>query len=87
MGEYSTEMIDRMTKKEQERSDPTSQATRLATSYANIVRTASSTTNVNRTSTYAERVEKFDYTSSEKERERMLIQFRVTKSYYSRQFY
>ena len=78
MDERMTEFNDRMTKLEQGRITPTSQEPSLAPSYANIVGTASSSTNVIQTPPPAERLEKLEYISSEDERRRKLFQVKVT---------
>ena len=62
----------------QGRNKPTSQVPSLAPSYADIVRTASPKTNVIQRPPPAERVEKLELSSSEKERRRKILRVRVT---------
>ena len=59
---------DRMTKLEQGRNSPTSQAGSFAQSYADIVGTTNSSTNVNQTPPPAECLEKLEYISNKEER-------------------
>ena len=68
MDERMTEINDRMTKLEQGRNTPASQEHSLALSYAYMVGTASSSTNVIQTPPPAERLVKLEYISSEDER-------------------
>ena len=69
-----TEINDRITKLEHGRNNPTSQEPNLAPSYAEIVGTTNSSTNVIRTLPPAERLEKLDYNSNEAEHRRKLLQ-------------
>ena len=77
MGEGMNGINKRMTDLEQERSHPPFQDP----SFAEIVRTTSSAPNVVYTPSSpstAERIEKLDYTTSEAERERKVLQVKVT---------
>ena len=76
--ERPTEINDRMTKLNQGHNTPPSQEPSLAPSYANIVGTASFSTNVIQTQPQAERFEKLEYFSSEEERRRKSLQVKVT---------
>ena len=64
MEELMTEINNRMTKLKQGRNKPFSQDPSLAPSYADIVGTASSSTNVIQTSPPDERLEKLEHNSS-----------------------
>ena len=78
MDERMTEINDRVIKLEQRRNTPASQEPSLAPSYAEMVGTASSSTNVIQTPPPAERLEKLEYFSCEEERWRNLLKFKVT---------
>ena len=73
-----TEMNDSMTKLERGRRSLYFQAPSLAPSYAVIVRTSSPITNVIQAPPSAERLVKFEYTSSGGERRTKLLQVKVT---------
>ena len=70
MDERTTEINDRVTKLERRQNNPASQEPSLAPSYAEMIRTASSSTNVIHTHPPAERLEKLEHFSSEDERRR-----------------
>ena len=77
MGERMNEINQLMTELEQERSDPPSQNP----SFAQIVKTTTSVPNLVYTPSSpssGERIEKLEYTTTEVERERELLQMRVT---------
>ena len=71
-----------MTKLEQGRNTPASQEPSLAPSYAEMVGTASSSTNVIQIPPPVERLEKLEYISSEDERRRNLLKLKSDSSCY-----
>ena len=73
-----TEINDRVIKLEQGRNNPSFKEPSLATSFADIIGTASSSTNVIQSPPPPERLEKLEYNSSEEERWRKLMQVEVT---------
>ena len=73
MDEHMKEINDRVTKLEQRRNTSASQEPSLAPSYAELVGTASSSTNVIQTPPPAECLEKLEYFSSGDERRRNLL--------------
>ena len=78
MDDRMTEINDRVIELEQRRITPASQEPSLAPSYAEMVGTAISSTNVVQTPPPAERLEKLEYISSEDERRRNLLKVKVT---------
>ena len=78
MDERMTEINDRVIKLEQGRNNPSFKEPSLATSFADIIGTASSSTNVIQSPPPPERLEKLEYNSSEEERWRKLMQVEVT---------
>ena len=73
-----TGMNDHMTKLEQGRNNHASQSANQGQSYADIVGTTSFSTKVIQTQSPNESLEKFEYTSSEEELRRKLLQAKVT---------
>ena len=78
MDERITEIIDWMTKLEQRRKSPSSQAPSLAPGYADILRKLCITTNATQTPPPSQRFENFDYNSSKEKRRKKLFQVKVT---------